>query len=250
MFAFKQEKNNLLVVTLSGKVTAGEVTAFYDQFTPAIEAAEQVGLVIDLSGFDDMTAEAIRRDIPMELALLDQMGKLPKAAIITDKEFIGAAVEAVNPLIPMIDMRVFAPDQRQAAIAFASDLPEKKPQGRGARLIASPSPKVVAFEIDGYVDDEEMLVISKELNSRIDRGETFNALGRLVSFRGLDPKILTEGSFFKMKFGSLKALGKYALVSDETWIKPLIGFAKSATGIDMRHFTLSEEQAAWDWVTA
>lgn len=245
-----KQSGNVLEITIKGKVTADEVTAFYDKLTPAIEKAERVGIVIDMTGFDDMTANAIRRDIPLEMGLLDQMGKIPRAAVVTDKEFVSALFEAMNPLVPMIDLRVFGPKDLDAARKFAADLPAKKPKGKGARIIDAPDARVFAFEIDGYIDDDEMDVISKEINTRIERGEKLRLLGRIKSFGGFDPEILTEGSFYKMKVGSLKAVEKYALVSDEGWLKPLIGFAKTVSGIEMRHFPLSEEKAAMDWVSA
>lgn len=250
MFDMKKEGENILSVTLSGTLTADEVTAFYDWFTPALNAADQVGLVIDMTGFDDMTGDAIRRDIPLELGLLDKLGKVPKLAIISDKEFVGALAGAVNPLVPMVEVKVFSPVDREKAFAFASELPSKKPTGKGARLIDSPSADVVAFEIDGYIDDDEMEAISTEINTRINRGTTFSALARFKSFGGFDPEILTEGSFFKMKVRGIKSLKKYAVITDESWLKAMIGFAGTVTGIDIRHFPLAEEQAAWEWVKA
>jgi hypothetical protein len=53
-----------------------------------------------------------------------------------------------------------------------------------------------------------------------------------------------------MKFGAIKGLTKYAIVTDEGWLKPLLGFAGSISGIEMKLFPLAEEQAAWDWVKA
>ncbi|MGV8988947.1 MAG: STAS/SEC14 domain-containing protein [Cypionkella sp.] len=249
MLTMKQD-GNVISITLSGKVTAEDVTSFYNEFTPAIETAKQVGIVIDVTGFDDMTEDAIRRDIPLEMGLLDQMGKIPKVAVITDKEFIRAAVTAANPLVPMIDMRVFAPDQKSEAISFSADLPPKKPKGNGAHLIDTAIPGVLAFEVDGYIDDDEIGAITAAVEARIARGDSFNALARIKSFRGFDPAILTDGSFFKMKLGAGKSLVKYAIVSDESWMTPMIGFARTVTGIDIRHFPLADEQTAWGWVNA
>jgi hypothetical protein len=140
--------------------------------------------VIDAAGFEDMTADTIRRDIPLEIGLLDQMGKMPRVAIVSDKEFISALVAAVNPLVPMIDMRAFAPTEMDAAHKFASALPSHKPKGKGARLIASPDGKTLGFEIDGYVDDDEMEAITDEINARIARDERFNVLAKIKSFNG------------------------------------------------------------------
>lgn len=249
MFDLTQD-GDLLIVTMKGDVTADEVTAFYQRLTPIIEAADRVGLVIDMTGFNDMSAEAIRRDIPYELGLLDQLRKMPRAAVLTDKQFVGVLFSAINPLIPVTDIRVFGPDEMQAARRFAGTFPRQTATGRGARLIDSPDPGVLAFEIDGYIDDDQMEPITAAVNARIERGESFSALARIKAFGGFDPDILTEASFFKMKFGALGALKKYALVSDERWLGPLVGFARGMTGIEMRLFPLVEEQAAWDWLKA
>lgn len=247
MFDLKQQ-GNLLLITLSGKVTADEVSAFYARFDDLLEGIDQTGMVIDMTGFDDMTGDAIARDIPLELGLLDEMGKFPKAALVSDKEFVGAAAQALNPLVPMIDIRVFTPGDMQAAMDFASDLPPKKPQGKGIYITDQSSPEVLAMELDGYMDDDEIEAISKEVLSRIESGDEFRALIKVKSFGGFDPGILTEGSFFKMKFGAMKELKKYAIVTDEGWLKPLLGFAGSISGIEMKLFPIAQEKAAWAWV--
>lgn len=249
MFDLKQQEN-LLLVTLSGNVSVDEVSAFYERFDSAIHGIDRTGIVIDATGFDDMTGDAIARDIPLELGLLDQMGKIPKVAVLSDKEFIGATVRAVNPLVPMIDMKAFGPAEMDAAKAFASDLPPKKPKGKGIYMLDSSTPEVMAMELDGYMTDDEMENISKEVLSRLESGGEFSALIKVTSFRGFDPGILTEGSFFKMKFGAMKDMKKYAIVTDEGWLKPLLGFAGSISGIEMKLFPLEEEQAAWSWVRA
>lgn len=241
-------QDRIFLVTLSGRVTADEVTAFYDRFNAAIEEVDQVGLVIDMTGFDDMTGEAIARDIPLELGLLDEMGKFPKAAIVSDKEFMAALVQAVNPLLPMIDMQVFGPADMAAARAFAADLPERQPRGKGIRRIDASDAAVMAYEIDGYMEDDDLEAIAKDVIARVERGDALRVLIRIVSFRGFDPAILTEGSFYRMKFGAIRNMKKYAIVSDEKWMKPLLGFAGSVTGIDIRQFPLAEEEAAWAWV--
>ncbi len=247
MFNLEQE-DDVLIITLSGKITADEVTAFYQSFETAIEAVDQIGLVIDATGFDDMTGDAIARDISLEFGLMDRMGKLPKAAVVSDKEFIAAAVRAMNPLLPMIEMRSFKSDEMQAARKFAADLPPKKRQGKGIRMMDQSSPEVMGFEIEGYIEADALLAISNDVLRHLEKDEEFRALVKIKSFRGFDPHILTEGSFLKMKLGAMKKTKKYAVVTDEVWVKPLIGIAGSFLGIEARRFPLAQEQAAWDWV--
>jgi hypothetical protein len=51
-----------------------------------------------------------------------------------------------------------------------------------------------------------------------------------------------------VEFGAIKDVKKYAIVSDEVWLKPLIGFGAAVSGIEMKLFALADEPAAWDWV--
>ncbi|EAQ03436.1 hypothetical protein OB2597_02412 [Pseudooceanicola batsensis HTCC2597] len=237
----------LFRVTVSGDVTREEVRDFYRRFKPALDAAERVGICVDMTGFTDISGGAMLEDIVEELGLLDDLRKMPRAAVVTGNRTLAGAVRYLNPVVPRIEMRSFLPGEAAEAEAWARDLPAaaRRP---GLTRIDSGHADVLAFELDGYMDEEDVEVILRPFRERIDRGGKFNALARLKHFAGFDPEIVFDRALLGMKWDAIRTLHRYAIVTDQAWVRPFAGFARMVGDVDVKIFPMAEEEAAWDWV--
>ncbi|OHV84709.1 STAS/SEC14 domain-containing protein [Rhizobium sp. LCM 4573] len=78
--------DNIAAFRVAGTVTASD----YDQIIPAIEEKlsdhEDIGILADLTGFEDMTGDALRRDLEYGLSKLGEFHRFKRAAVITDKQ--------------------------------------------------------------------------------------------------------------------------------------------------------------------
>lgn len=96
----------------------------YDEMIPQIEEKlrdhEEIGIFVDLEGFEDMTGEAMRRDIKYGIDKLGELHRFGRAAIATDKQWIKAATEMAASLFPQIEAKVFAPDEKDKALAWVA----------------------------------------------------------------------------------------------------------------------------------
>ncbi|MGR3320677.1 MAG: SpoIIAA family protein [Pseudooceanicola sp.] len=238
----------LLRITVTGEITREGIRDFYKEFEAALDRYDRVGLLIDMRGFTDIGAGALLEDILGELKLLDDLHRMPRAAVVTGNRTIAGLIGYVAPLVPRMHMRAFTPDAMEEAEAWAGDLPPPRKERPGLRRIESGSDDVLAFELDGYLDDDQMDEIVRPFRARLDRGGRFNALVRLKHFGGFDPEILFDRSLIGMKWDAVRALNRYAVVTDATWVRPFVGFAKLVSNVDIRIFPMAEEAAAWDWV--
>ena len=248
MIHFDTSHSPLFYVTVKGDIDRDQVRAFYAEFKPALDAAGRAGLVVDLTGFDDITRGAMLEDVVEEFSLFSDLSKLPRAALVTGNRTLGGLVRYLNPIIPRMEMRSFAPDEITAAAEWAGDLPETKPQKPGLSMIDSGHPDVLAFELDGYMDDDDLDIVVAPFRERIDKGGKFNALARMKHFAGFDPEILFDRALLGMKWDAIRALHRYAVVTDHQWVRPFVGLSRLVSNVDIRIFPLSQEQAAWDWV--
>lgn len=248
MIHFDTTRSPLFHVTVKGDIDREDIRDFYRKFKPALDEAGRVGLVVDMTGFGDISAGAALEDVIEELSLLDDLKKMPRAALITGNRTLAGMVRYINPVVPRMELRSFAPEEISTAAQWAADLPEKKPHRPGLTVIDSGHPDVLAFELDGYMDDDDMEVIVRPFRERIDRGGKFNALARLKHFAGFDPEILFDRALLGMKWDAIRVLHRYAVVTDHQWVRPFVGFARMVSHVDVRIFPMSEEQAAWDWV--
>lgn len=74
-----------------------------------------------MEGFEDMTGEAMRRDIKYGVDKLGELHRFGRAAIATEKQWIKAATEIAATMFPQVEAKVFSADDKDEALAWAED---------------------------------------------------------------------------------------------------------------------------------
>ncbi|WP_163849483.1 STAS/SEC14 domain-containing protein [Pseudooceanicola aestuarii] len=248
MITFSTDDAPLLRVTIKGHLDRAEIVKFYKSFRPALEAHAPAGLLVDMTGFEDISGEALMADISRELRLLDDLDKMPRISILTDMGALRAVASWVSPLLPHAELRGFAASDRAQAVEFARDVPKPRQTGPGIRFLDSGSPDLIAFEVDGYVDDDEAEAVSAPFRARMAQPGRFNVLAKITRLGGFDPELLFDRSLIGTKWEVAKHMDRYAVVSDHMWIKPMLALMNSMSKAEFRLFRLDEEDAAWSWV--
>jgi len=117
-----QSPDHVAALKITGTLTGDD----YDQIIADVEGRlarhERIGVLLDLVEFRDFTLEAGLKDIRYDLSKLFQLRRFPREAIITDKRWMRAAAQIADPLLPHVEIRAFAPDERDAAMTWVSDV--------------------------------------------------------------------------------------------------------------------------------
>ena len=71
---------------------------------------------------------------------------------------------------------------------------------------------------------------------------------RVVGWSGFDMKSLFEDDLWKMKFGALRSLRRYALVGGPSWMGSVATMAARVLPYEIRVFRLDEEDEARRWL--
>lgn len=107
---------------ISGTLTEPD----FDRLAAEIEARlarhEKLGLLADLTGFEDMTFRAGLKDARYGLGKLGELRRFPREAVVTDRGWIETLVAVTSPLLPFIEVRCFKPGEFDTALAFASEI--------------------------------------------------------------------------------------------------------------------------------
>ncbi|MGK6316852.1 STAS/SEC14 domain-containing protein [Neorhizobium sp. DT-125] len=107
---------------VTGTVTADD----YDKVIPTIEEKlsgyEDIAVLTDLTGFEDMTADALKRDLQYGLSKLGEFHRFKRAAVISDKQWIKAAMDMTGTLFPQIEARVFPEEEKAQAMDWVSNV--------------------------------------------------------------------------------------------------------------------------------
>ncbi|WDR05931.1 STAS/SEC14 domain-containing protein [Devosia rhodophyticola] len=110
---------NILATKLSGEAGLEDVKTFYEAIDSKLQANKTIGVVIDITEFEDASRDAVVADVKNEIGLLGKLGQFHRMALLTEKRWIAFLAEHLDPIVPSLKMKIFAPGQTQAAIEWA-----------------------------------------------------------------------------------------------------------------------------------
>jgi len=105
---------------VSGTLTGDD----YDRIIAEVEARlarhERIGVLLDLTRFEDFTAEAAWKDIRYDLSKLFELKRFPREAIVSGKQWMRIAAGIADPILPHVEIRVFDPGDHGEAMRWVS----------------------------------------------------------------------------------------------------------------------------------
>jgi hypothetical protein len=106
----------------SGTLTEADLERVIADVETRLARHERIGILFDLTDFEDVTLRAVLKDISYGFGKLGELRRFAREAVITDKKWISGLVKFGDPLVPFVEMRAFAPAEREAALAWASEV--------------------------------------------------------------------------------------------------------------------------------
>lgn len=113
-------RDNVMVVRAAGKLTGEDVERIVADTEIKLAEFEEIGVVADVTDMEGMTAEAVARDLASQFKFLGDWKRFPKVAVVAEPGWFEGLSRAMGAMLPQIEVRTFAPDQGEQALAFAS----------------------------------------------------------------------------------------------------------------------------------
>lgn len=248
MIEFQDAPAAVLAFAAVGHVDRDDVKAVEAAVERRLAEPGPVGLLVDLSRLDDVTAGALAEEARFEIGLIGTWSRFPFIAVISYREWLRAAARFFGPLAPGVEMRAFKPEAREAALAFAAQAGVVPEPAEAVRLLETGDPAVHAWEIDGRMTREDVDRVSAPLRAAFDRGDTVNLLVRMTDYDGFDASILTERSLIALKLAALRHVDRCALVGAKGWMERFASLMDPLLAPHVRNFAPEEENDAWAWV--
>jgi hypothetical protein len=254
MIEILKSPKHLVAMKLSGGLTAEDVTKAYTATDQALKENERVSFFAEIDESMNLTLEGLAKDVASGIGQFGKLSKYYRAAVVTGKGWVGALARVEGLVFSSIDVRVFSPEERDKAFAWAAEEPEPLPKaakgGPSIHFIQTNSDRVVAYTIDGSVTEDDVKNAAKVLNEAFDKHEKINVLVRMKDFRGYDLYALLNDELYRMKYKALSKVEKYAVIGAKPWMRNLMELISPLFKMETRVFDESEEAAAWEWVGA
>ncbi len=105
---------------IDGTVTRPDIEALYREVDRAMDGGH-VHLVGTVTGVGGLTLDALGANVGKGLALLTQLGKVDRYAVVTDTSWIARLAQVQGGLVPGLEVQVWPTDERDDAVAWASE---------------------------------------------------------------------------------------------------------------------------------
>lgn len=101
----------------------------YDRCVADIETRlmlhRRIGLFCDMTGFTGLTPAAMGKDLRYFIDKFGEYRRFARGAIITEKHWLARVSEFAGHFFPHTEIRSFDPDEREAAMAWASEIAQE-----------------------------------------------------------------------------------------------------------------------------
>jgi hypothetical protein len=244
--------DHVIGIRLTGKVTGEDIAQYQQILDEKLKQEQPISLCVDFTGLEDMNFDAFTAGAKADFELLSHLGRFHRCAFVSDKEWPEAVVRYVDPIFPILELKVFPAEERDAAIAWAAEpKAEPEPEKPAVRFLPTDRENVLGFEVDGRFHSAEMSRVVEEFQSWLDRHEKVRLLCRMKRFGGVDPSVFLQSGLIPMKLSAIRKVERYAIVGASPWMKTMIEtLGPLFSEMEIRNFPLEEEAEAWAWIEA
>ncbi len=254
MLEILKSPKHLVAFKLSGELTANDVERSTNALIDALKTQERVSIFAEIGEPFSLTLEGLWKDLVNSFNNFGIRKKVFRLAVVSPSEVYSAILRIEGFVLSSTAMRVFTPEQREEAFAWASKKPEPMPKPepakRAIRFIQTTNENVFAYEVDGRVIDADVKETAAELHGLFERKEKANVIALIRDFGGFELSALLRDDLVRVKIQSLSKVERYAVVGAPTWMRNLLELLDPALKMKIRVFEPEQEQDAWDWVGA
>ncbi|QDH69557.1 SpoIIAA family protein [Marilutibacter alkalisoli] len=80
----------------------------------------RIAVYTDLTGMTGMSAEAMGKDVRYAIGKFGEYSRFARSAVVTERHWLANVSTFVGKLVPTTELKTFEPDEREDAMAWAS----------------------------------------------------------------------------------------------------------------------------------
>ena len=111
--------DDVVGIRVKGKVTADDIERAIGRIESKLKQHEQVSFIAEIEALSGVSPGALLKDITYGLQQLVHLDRFYRAAVVTDKRWIRAAVKLEARILPSVEVKAFYRAEREAAYAWA-----------------------------------------------------------------------------------------------------------------------------------
>ena len=204
MITISELAPNVQQVKISGKVQSADMRQVVDLAETIGKGAEKASLVFEVENVEGLEWSALGEELSHLPAMWRMLTGLDRIAVIADQSWLRSAARIESALLPGVTYEVFSRDKAEQARAWARGEIDR-PHADAVRLVDVGHSSIVAFELDGRIDEDNAATVIKDARLALEktgaRRRTGTALIRRCLRPGISPnrKWISSSSLIDMR---------------------------------------------------
>ncbi|MCF7221229.1 STAS/SEC14 domain-containing protein [Marilutibacter chinensis] len=104
----------------TGTLTGEDYDACVAEIETRLSMHPRIAVYTDLTGMTGMSAEAMGKDVRYAIDKFGEYSRFARAAVVTERHWLANVSTFVGKLVPTTELKTFEPDERGAAMTWAS----------------------------------------------------------------------------------------------------------------------------------
>lgn len=111
--------DDVISVKISGKITGEDLDTIMDRLDAVMAGHDKVHVFVEAYSITSLELAELPGYFARAAPLLGKLSRFGRVAVVADQAWLRAGTRLESALLPSISYRVFTPDQRDAALAWA-----------------------------------------------------------------------------------------------------------------------------------
>lgn len=110
--------DDVLAITVSDKITGGDLDRIMDRLDQVMAAHDQVHIFVETKGIEGIEVSGLPGYVGRALPLFGKLRRFGRVAVVADQAWVRCGTRIESAILPFISYRTFEPSQREDALAW------------------------------------------------------------------------------------------------------------------------------------
>jgi hypothetical protein len=112
--------DDVIALTISGKITGGDLEAIMDRVDDVMSRHDKVHVFVETRTINGIEVSGLPSYMSRALPLFGKLDRFGRVAVVADQAWVRAGTRLESALLPGINYRTYMPDERDEALAWVT----------------------------------------------------------------------------------------------------------------------------------
>jgi hypothetical protein len=118
MLEFIDSGDDVIALKVSDKITGSDLDAILDRLDDVMAKHDKTHVFVEAYGLDGLELSGLPSYFSRAMPLFGKLNRFGRVAVVADQAWVRVGTRIESAMLPFISYRVFAPDQRDSALAW------------------------------------------------------------------------------------------------------------------------------------